>query len=146
MGDLLIFLPFLALFGAIIYMQTRQRKKMLARQTELQSALQLGAHIMLTCGLHGEVAGLADDTVDVEIAPGVVATFARAAVMEVRGAEPTDSTDADDDVEDIDDVDDEFDGDFDDVEPDTDDVARPEKSAGSPAATSTKRASDDPSA
>lgn len=145
MGDLLIFLPFLALFGAIIYMQTRQRKKMLARQAELQSALQLGAHIMLTCGLHGEVAGLADDTVEVEIAPGVVATFARAAVMEVRGAELADST-ADDDIDD--DIDEEFDEVEVEVEPpDADDAARTDKPAGSPAASSTKRrASDDPAA
>lgn len=87
MGDLVLFLPFLALFGVIIYMQTRQRKKVQAKQTELQAALSVGAPIMLTCGLYGDVAGLDDATVDVEIAPGVVARFARAAVLEVRSAE-----------------------------------------------------------
>ncbi len=89
MGDLVLFLPFLALFGVIIYMQTRQRKKMLARQTELQASLSIGAPVMLTCGLYGDVASLDETTVDVEIAPGVVATFARAAVLEVRGGEST---------------------------------------------------------
>lgn len=89
MGDLVLFLPFLALFGVIIYMQTRQRKKMLARQAELQSSLSVGAPVMLTCGLYGDVASLDETTVDVEIAPGVVATFARAAVLEVRGGEST---------------------------------------------------------
>lgn len=89
MGDLVLFLPFLALFGVIIYMQTRQRKKIQARQAELQAALSVGAPIMLTCGLHGDVASLDDTTVDVEIAPGVIATFARAAVLEVRGSEST---------------------------------------------------------
>ncbi len=84
MGDLVLFLPFLALFGVIIYMQTRQRKKIQARQAELQAALSVGAPIMLTCGLYGDVAGLDDATVDVEIAPGVVSRFARAAVLEVR--------------------------------------------------------------
>ncbi len=39
---------------------------------------------MLTSGLHGTVAGFGEGTVDIEIAPGVVATFARPAVMEVR--------------------------------------------------------------
>ena len=87
MGDLVLFLPFLALFGVIIYMQTRQRKKIQAEQAELQAALSVGAPIMLTCGLYGDVAGLDDATVDVEIAPGVVARFARAAVLEVRSAE-----------------------------------------------------------
>jgi len=83
-GDLVLFLPFLALFGVIIYMQTRQRKKIQARQADLQAALSVGAPIMLTCGLYGDVAGLDDATVDVEIAPGVVSRFARAAVLEVR--------------------------------------------------------------
>ncbi len=98
MGDLVLFLPFLALFGVIIYMQTRQRKKMQARQAELQTALRVGTPIMLTCGLHGDVAGLDDATVDVEVAPGVVATFARAAVLEVRGTESTFVDDDDSDT------------------------------------------------
>ena len=102
MGDLVLFLPFLALFGVIIYMQTRQRKKIQARQAQLQAALSVGAPIMLTCGLHGDVAALDDTTVDVEIAPGVIATFARAAVLEVRGTESTfvddDDADSDDDA------------------------------------------------
>ncbi|MDQ3734879.1 MAG: preprotein translocase subunit YajC [Actinomycetota bacterium] len=100
MGDLVLFLPFLALFGVIIYMQTRQRKKMLARQAELQAALSIGAPVMLTCGLHGDVAGLDENTVDVEIAPGVVATFARAAVLEVRPGESTFEDDDDSDAAD----------------------------------------------
>jgi preprotein translocase subunit YajC len=92
-----LFLPFLALFGVIIYMQTRQRKKIQARQAELQAALQVGSPIMLTCGLYGDVAGMDDATVDVEIAPGVVARFARAAVLEVRTADSQlDDVDADD--------------------------------------------------
>ncbi|MDQ4039140.1 MAG: preprotein translocase subunit YajC [Actinomycetota bacterium] len=97
MGDLVLFLPFLALFGVIIYMQTRQRKKIQARQAELQAALSVGSPIMLTCGLYGDVAGLDDVTVDVEIAPGVVARFARAAVLEVRTADShLDDADVDD--------------------------------------------------
>ncbi|MBA3798684.1 MAG: preprotein translocase subunit YajC [Actinomycetota bacterium] len=99
MGDLALFIPFLALFGVIIYMQTRQRKKLQDRQATLQSALGVGTPIMLSCGLHGDVTSLDETTVDVEIAPGVVATFARAAVLEVRG---TESTFVDDDeIEDL---------------------------------------------
>ncbi len=99
MGDLALFIPFLALFGVIIYMQTRQRKKMQDRQAALQSTLGVGTPIMLSCGLHGDVTSLDETTVDVEIAPGVVATFARAAVLEVRG---TESTFVDDDeIEDL---------------------------------------------
>lgn len=107
--DLVLFLPFLALFGVIIYMQTRQRKKTLARQADLQAALSVGAPVMLTCGLHGDVASLDEATVDIEIAPGVVATFARAAVLEVRGTDSTfvdDDDDADSDADSADSADD----------------------------------------
>jgi len=97
-GDLALFIPFLALFGVIIYMQTRQRKKMQDRQAALQSALGVGTPVMLSCGLHGDVTSLDEATVDVEIAPGVVATFARAAVLEVRG---TESTFVDDELEEL---------------------------------------------
>ncbi len=118
MGDLVLFLPFLALFGVIIYMQTRQRKKIQARQADLQAALSVGAPIMLTCGLYGDVAGLDDATVDVEIAPGVVSRFARAAVLEVRTEDKApDIADSDTDSE----IDTEVDTDTDtEVDADTD--------------------------
>jgi len=40
--------------------------------------------VMTTSGLHGTIAGLGDKTVDIEIAPGVVVTFARPAILEIR--------------------------------------------------------------
>jgi preprotein translocase subunit YajC len=50
---------------------------------------------MTTAGLHGTVAALGDTTIDLEIAPGVVVTFARQAVLEVR--RPLGTTDGVDD-------------------------------------------------
>ena len=50
----------------------------------LQDSLTVGAPVMTTSGLHGRVGGLGDKTVDIEIAPGVVVTFARPAILEVR--------------------------------------------------------------
>ncbi len=71
-------------FGLLIILPARQRKKMAANAKNLQEQLTVGAPVMLTSGLHGTVAGLGEGTVDVEIAPGVVATFARPAIMEIR--------------------------------------------------------------
>ena len=141
MGDLVLFLPFLALFGVIIYMQTRQRKKIQARQADLQAALSVGAPIMLTCGLYGDVAGLDDATVDVEIAPGVVSRFARAAVLEVRTEDKApDIADSDTDSE----IDTEVDTDTD-TEADADTGTGP--GTGIPTSRPTKPlARDDPSA
>lgn len=81
---LLIVLAFVLLF----ILPARQRKKLAERQSVMQQALQVGTPVMLTCGLHGTVAGLQETSLDVEIASGTVVRFARAAVLEVRT--PTD--------------------------------------------------------
>jgi preprotein translocase subunit YajC len=81
------FFPLILLALAVILlfvMPARQRKRMAAQQQTLQESLSVGTPVMTTSGLHGTVARLADTTVDLEIAPGVVATFARQAILEVR--------------------------------------------------------------
>jgi preprotein translocase subunit YajC len=67
------------------------------KQQAMQDSLSLGTPVMTTSGLHGTIAGLGDRTVDIEIAPGVVVTFARPAILEVRtpAADPADNTDDD---------------------------------------------------
>jgi preprotein translocase subunit YajC len=91
--------PFILLAVALvvlIVLPARQRKNMQAKAQAMQESLTVGTPVMLTSGLHGTVARLGDGTVDVEIAPGVVATFARPAIMEIRrpavgGAVPGDT-------------------------------------------------------
>jgi preprotein translocase subunit YajC len=79
--------PFVLLALAILLLfvlPARQRKRIQKKQQELQDSLAVGTPVMTTAGLHGTVAGLGDKTVDLEIAPGVVVTFARPAILEVR--------------------------------------------------------------
>ena len=77
----------LALFAVVLFvLPARQRKRMQAQAQALQESLRIGTPVMTTSGIHGAVAGLAEKTVDLEIAPGVVVTFARPAIMEVRTA------------------------------------------------------------
>jgi preprotein translocase subunit YajC len=73
----------------------RQRKRMQLKAQELQDSLAIGTPVMTTAGLHGTVAAIGDSTIDLEIAPGVVVTFARQAVLEVRkpAATPDDGID-----------------------------------------------------
>ena len=71
-------------FVLLIVVPARQRKKIQEQQRALQESLTLGAPVMTTAGLHGTVAALGEGTVDLEIAPGVVVTFARQAILEVR--------------------------------------------------------------
>jgi preprotein translocase subunit YajC len=81
------FFPFILLAIALVVLvvlPARQRKAMQAKAQALQESLTVGSPIMMTSGMYGTVAGLGEGTVDVEIAPGVVATFVRAAVLEIR--------------------------------------------------------------
>lgn len=75
----------LALLAVLLFvLPARQRKTMQARAQQLQESLTIGTPVMTTSGLHGTVVGKGEGTVDLEIAPGVVVTFARQAVLEVR--------------------------------------------------------------
>jgi preprotein translocase subunit YajC len=81
------YFPLILLALAVVLLfvlPARQRKKMQAKAQEMQNSLAPGTPVMTTSGLHGTVARLGDNTVDLEIAPGVVATFARQAILEVR--------------------------------------------------------------
>ena len=84
MEQLLFPLILVAFFVILIILPARQRKKLQDRQTEMQNSLTVGTPVMTTAGLHGTVARLGEKTVDLEISPGVVVTFARQAVLEVR--------------------------------------------------------------
>jgi preprotein translocase subunit YajC len=90
--------PFLLLavvFVVLIVLPARQRKKVQDKQTAMQNSLHIGTPVMTTAGLHGTVTGLGEKTIDLEISPGVVVTFARQAVLEVR--QPVVDTPAGDD-------------------------------------------------
>ena len=68
----------------LFVLPARQRKRMQAQTQAMQESLTIGTPVMTTSGLHGTVAGLGEKTVDLEIAPGVVVTFARPAILEIR--------------------------------------------------------------
>ncbi len=84
MDQLLFPLLLLALLVMLFVLPARQRKRMQQQQQAMQNSLSIGTPIMTTAGLHGTVAGLGEKTVDLEVAPGVVVTFARQAILEVR--------------------------------------------------------------
>jgi preprotein translocase subunit YajC len=83
----------IALFAVVLFvLPARQRKRQQAQAQTLQDSLAIGTPVMTTAGLHGSVAGIGDKTIDLEIAPGVVVTFARQAILEVR--KPVATTDS----------------------------------------------------
>ena len=68
----------------LFVLPARQRKRMQAQAQAMQDSLTIGSPVVTTSGLHGTVTALGETTVDLEIAPGVVVTFARAAILEAR--------------------------------------------------------------
>ncbi len=69
-------------FVALVVLPARARKR---QQNQTQSALAVGVPVTMAGGVYATVAGLDDPaTVQVEIAPGVVVTYARQAVVQVR--------------------------------------------------------------
>ncbi len=82
----------------LFVLPARQRKRMQAQAQAMQDSLTIGTPVMTTSGLHGTVVALEEKTVDLEIASGVVVTFARPAIMEIRrpaGAVGDEGTDSD---------------------------------------------------
>ncbi len=71
-------------FVLLIVLPARQRKRLQEKQQTMQKSLTVGTPVMTTSGLHGTVAALGDTTVDLEIAPNIVVTFVRQAILEVR--------------------------------------------------------------
>lgn len=81
-GFLLPVLMFGAL-GLMMVFGMRKQKRQAAEAKKLQDGVVPGARIMTTSGLHGTVTAVADDTIELEIAPGVRTTWVRAAVRQV---------------------------------------------------------------
>ncbi len=85
--------PLFLMIAAVVVLfvlPARQRKRMAEQAASMQASLEIGTPVMTTSGLHGTVAALGDTTVDLEIAPGVVVTLVRQAILEVR--RPAEST------------------------------------------------------
>lgn len=80
--DLVIFLPLLIIMGAFMYFASRRQKKAMQVTIDLHNSLEVGDRIHTTSGLQGTIAGLGDDYVDLEIAPGVITTWMKLAVRD----------------------------------------------------------------
>jgi preprotein translocase subunit YajC len=80
--DLVVFLPLLIILGAFMFFASRRQKKAMQATIDLHNSLTIGDRVHTTAGLQGTIAGITDDTVDLEIAPGVVTTWMKLAVRD----------------------------------------------------------------
>ncbi|MGZ5366065.1 MAG: preprotein translocase subunit YajC [Mycobacterium sp.] len=100
--DLVIFLPLIIIMGLFMFFASRRQKKAMQATIDLHESLHIGDRIHTTSGMEATITGIGDDTVDLEIAPGVVTTWMKLAVRDKIGPD----TDEDGDFEEIDDIDD----------------------------------------
>lgn len=84
MAELVPLLLLALAFIVLVVLPMRTRNRALQKTRELQAGLTVGTEVMTTSGLHGRVTAIAEDTVDLEISPGVVVRWAKLAIAETR--------------------------------------------------------------
>ncbi len=100
MESLILFLPFLLIMGGFMYFASRRQKRAMQATIDLHESLQPGDRVHTTSGLQATVVAITDDTIDLEIAPGVVTTWMKLAIRD--RILPDDEDLADDDLADDD--------------------------------------------
>jgi preprotein translocase subunit YajC len=90
-----LFLPLLILVLFIpIFLSGRRQKRQMQERQNLQSSLEAGDVVMTTSGLRGTVVDASyEETIDIEIAEGIVTTWNRAAILEKVTPPAEDATD-----------------------------------------------------
>ena len=77
------------LFGVMYFMMIRPQQKRRREAEQMQQTLGPGAEVVTIGGLYGHVVSVDDDTVTLEVAPGVHNRYARPAIARVvSGATP----------------------------------------------------------
>jgi len=106
MESLALFLPFLLIMGGFMYFASRRQRRAMQATIDLHESLQPGDLVHTTSGLEATIVAIADDTVDLEIAPGVVTTWMKLAVRDRILPEDPEDFDEDDDLHESDDPED----------------------------------------
>ncbi|WP_373684009.1 preprotein translocase subunit YajC [Micromonospora solifontis] len=82
-GGLTPILMIALLFGVMYFMMIRPQQKRRREAEQMQSALSPGDEVVTIGGLYGTVTDVADETVLLEVAPGVQTRYARPAIARV---------------------------------------------------------------
>lgn len=79
--ELLLPVMIIALLALMFFQSSKQRKAMKELQ-EMQAALTVGDQVLTTSGLHATVASVGEETLVLEIAPGVRSQWDRRVIRE----------------------------------------------------------------
>ncbi|BBX60901.1 hypothetical protein MSAS_00750 [Mycobacterium saskatchewanense] len=98
MQSLVLFLPFLLIMGGFMYFASRRQRRAMQATIDLHESLRPGDRVHTTSGLEATVVAIADETVELEIAPGVVTTWMKMAVRD-RIVPDTDEDESENDAD-----------------------------------------------
>ena len=65
-----------------MFFASRRQKRAMQATIDLHESLRIGDRVQTTSGLHATIKRITDDTVDLEIAPGVVTTWVKLAIRD----------------------------------------------------------------
>ena len=80
--NLVLLLSLVVLMGAFMYFTSRRQRKAMQATIDLHESLRIGDRIHTTSGLVATITDITDDTVALEIAPGVITTWMKLAVRD----------------------------------------------------------------
>jgi preprotein translocase subunit YajC len=81
--DLATFVPFALIVLVFWFLVIRPARRRQQEVSSVQKSIEPGAQVMLGSGIFGTVMSIADDTVQLEVAPGTTVKVARQAVVRV---------------------------------------------------------------
>ncbi|GFG64461.1 hypothetical protein MKUB_19510 [Mycobacterium kubicae] len=82
MESFVLFLPFLLIMGGFMYFASRRQRRAMQATIDLHESLQPGDRVHTTSGMEATIVSLTDDTVDLEIAEGVVTRWMKLAIRD----------------------------------------------------------------
>ena len=82
MNQAITFLPMLVILGVFMFFASRRQKRAMQATIDLHESLRIGDRVQTTSGLQGTIKRITDDTVDLEIAAGVVTTWVKLAIRD----------------------------------------------------------------
>jgi preprotein translocase subunit YajC len=82
-GSLVPLLMIVLLFAVMYFLLIRPQQRRRQEALRMQSALGVGDEVITIGGLYGTIAALDDESVTLEVAPGVQTRYARSAVARV---------------------------------------------------------------
>lgn len=78
----IVFLLLLVMLVLPIFLNSRRQRQMQMQTMQLQQSLQIGDEVMTSSGMYGTIVELDEETVDLEVSPGVYTTWTRHAIKE----------------------------------------------------------------